>query len=260
MSAAGRRGGGAAGAGAAGGGAAGAGTAGAGTAGAGTAGGGAAGGGTAGAGTAGGGAAGGPIASRGGGSGGSATGSRTTSRRFGRAQGFPVIGPTVPAALLTTLTACVGLAASWFVIGLSGWLVIALLLVLGAAAVPRGPFAAILSVLLAAALVIDGFDGYTGRFVLLLAAVHLLLVVGSLSAWLPLRAHVQLTLLRAPLLRYLAVQVVAQAVSFVVVTFVAPAGGAGPGAGAVWLGIVGAAAALALALVVLVPALLRPAR
>ncbi|GAA4267179.1 hypothetical protein [Frondihabitans peucedani] len=180
-------------------------------------------------------------------------------RLLGRPQGFPDIGPTVPAAAVTALTVVVGGLTSFLVIGVSGWLVVALLLVVGAASLPRGPFAAILSVLLAAALVVDGLDGYTGRFVILLAAVHLLLVVASLSAWLPLRARVQVALLRRPLVRYVVVQLIAQAVAFAVLTVVAPqADTSGPGL--VWLGIVAAAAALALAVAILVPALLRPSR
>jgi hypothetical protein len=182
-----------------------------------------------------------------------------------RAQGFPEIGPTVPALALTALLFVVAVLASWVVIGVSGWLVVALLLALGAAAVPRGPFAAILTVLLATALVLDGFDSYTGRFVILLAAVHLLFELGSVSAWLPLRAHVQLSLLRRPLVRYVALQVAAQVVAFVILTVVAPgspsaSGATGAGTGLVWLGLVAAVAAIALALLVLVPALLRPSR
>jgi len=178
----------------------------------------------------------------------------------GRAQGFPAIGRTIPAAALTALTILVGSLTAWLVIGVSGWLVIALLLVVGAAAVPRGPFAAILTTLLASALVIDGFDGYTGRFVLLLAAAHLLFVIASLSAWLPRNARVQLGVLRPSLLRYLGVQVVTQAISFVIVTFVVPSSGPGTSTAFVWFGLVGGTASLALALVVLVPALLRPSR
>lgn len=177
------------------------------------------------------------------------------------APGFPSIGRTVPASALTAATAVAGTAASWFVVGLSGWLVIALLLVVGAAAVPRSPFAAILTVQLSAALMLTGTGGYSGRFVLLLAAVHLLFVVGALSSWLPFRARVQTSLLRPFLVRYLAVQVAAQAVAFVVLTFIAPAPapGAATAPGIVWLGIVAAVAALTLALVILAPALLRPA-
>ena len=166
--------------------------------------------------------------------------------------------PSPPLAL-TALTVVVGGLTSFLVIGVSGWLVVALLLVVGAASLPRGPFAAILSVLLAAALVVDGLDGYTGRFVILLAAVHLLLAVASLSAWLPLRARVQVALLRRPLVRYVVVQLIAQTVAFAVLTVVAPpADTSGPGL--VWLAIVAAAAALALAVAILVPALLRPSR
>lgn len=189
----------------------------------------------------------------------SARARRRSRRGSAAAPGFPAIGATVPAMALTSITVLAGAAAAWAVIGLSGWLVIALLFVIGAASVPRGPFAAILTVHLSAALALNGDDVYTGRFVILLAVAHLLFVVAPLSAWLPWRARVQIGLLRPVLLRYVVLQVVAQAVAFVVLTFVSPSpGGAGPGA--VWLGIVGAAAALALAVAILVPALLRPSR
>jgi hypothetical protein len=180
-------------------------------------------------------------------------------RRFGRQQGFPDVGRTLPAATLTVVTVVAGAATSWFVIGLSGWLVIALLLVLSAAAVPRGPFTAILSVILAITFVLNGNAGYSGRFVLLLVVVHFLFAVGSLSAWLPRRARVQLVVLRPPLLRYIVVQLVAQVVAFVILTYVVPVG-AFASTDFVWLGIVGAVAALALALLVVVPVLLRPSR
>jgi hypothetical protein len=177
-----------------------------------------------------------------------------------RTQGFPAIGRTIPAAGLTAVTLLVGSLASWVVIGVSGWLVIALLLTIGAAAVPRGAFAAILTTLLASALVIDGFDGYTGRFVVLLAAAHLLFVVASLSAWLPRNARVQLRVLRPSLLRYLAAQIVAQLVSFVVLVLVAPHNAPGTATAFGWLGVVGGVGCFALAVVALLPALLRPSR
>ena len=169
---------------------------------------------------------------------------------------FPDIGPTVPALALSALTFVAGAGAGFLVLGVSGWLVVALLLALGAAAVPRGPFAAILIVLLAVALVAGGRPGYAPPLIGLLAAGHLLVAVGSLSAWLPRRASVQLAVLRRPLLRYLVVQVAAQVVAFAVLALIRPAGAE---AGSVWLGLVGAIAALALAAVV-APLLLRPAR
>ncbi|ROQ39828.1 hypothetical protein EDF46_1463 [Frondihabitans sp. PhB188] len=174
--------------------------------------------------------------------------------------GFPAVGRTVPAAAVTVLIGVVGALASLVVIGVSGWLVVALLLTVGAAALPRTPFAAILSVMLGLALVIDGDLGYTPAFVVLLAAIHLLLVAGQLAAWLPLRARVQVAVLRPPLVRYVLVQVAAQVVAFVVLTFARPVPGSAPGAGALWLGLVGGVAAVLLAVAVLIPLLLRPTR
>ncbi|MCU1528403.1 MAG: hypothetical protein JWP75_2166 [Frondihabitans sp.] len=172
-----------------------------------------------------------------------------------RVPGFPRLGRTVPAIAVTGLGVVAGAIASLVVVGLSGWLVVALLLLFAAAALPRGPFVAVLVVQLAAAQVLVGAPGYTGRFALVLLASHLMFTTGALSVWLPRRAHVQLRVLRVPLLRFVAVQAAAQAVSFVVLALVRPANATS----FVWLGIVGAAAALVLALTVLAPALLRPA-
>lgn len=175
--------------------------------------------------------------------------------------GFPAIGRTVPAAVLIALTFVAGAVAAIAVIGPSGWLIIALVLALGAAALPRAPFAAALGVLLAIVLVASGHVGYTPEFVILLSATHLMLVLSGLTAWLPLRARVQLRLLRPPLIRYVVVQVGAQLVSFGVLALAGGrAGAAGSGGGLAWLGVVGAVAAVVLAAAVLVPALLRPSR
>lgn len=188
-----------------------------------------------------------------------------------RVPGFPDIGPTIPAAALTGLGALAGVVGAWAAVGLSPWLVISLLLVLAAAVGPRGPFAAILIAQLAVAVVVTGQPGYTGRFVVVLVATHLLFAIGSLTAWVPTGARVQLAVLRRPVLRFVGVQVAAQVVAFVVLTLIAPHGDGGPAAsgvdaigsvggstGLVWLGIVGAAAAVVMAVVVLSPVLLRP--
>jgi hypothetical protein len=172
-----------------------------------------------------------------------------------RVPGFPELGRTVPALAVTALGVACAAVASVVVVGTSGWLVISFLLLFAAAALPRGPFAAVLVIQLAAAQVIVGAPGYTGRFALLLLASHLLFTTGTLSVWLPRRARVQLRVLRLPLVRFVAVQVAAQVVAFLVLALVHPTGSGS----LVWLGIVGATAALVLALTVLAPALLRPA-
>ncbi|RKR76258.1 hypothetical protein [Frondihabitans australicus] len=172
-----------------------------------------------------------------------------------RAPGFPALGRTMPALVLTAATGVVGILGAWVAIGVSGWLVVSLLLILGAMLLPRGPMVALLTLQWAFALVVAGPRGYTWQFAVVLAAGHLLFTLGSLCAWLPLRARVQLRLLRAPLLRYVAVQVACQAIAFAVLTLLAPGA-----QGVVWLAVVASVAALALAALVLVPALLRPAR
>lgn len=189
-----------------------------------------------------------------------ASAARTAGGR--RAPGFPAIGRTAPALALTAAVVVVGLVGSWFAVGVSGWLVASLLLVLGAAALPRGPMVALITLQWGLALVLSGQlglsgHGYSGRFAVVLAATHFLFACTSLSAWLPTRARVQFALLRGPAVRFVVIQLVSQAVSFAVLTLVHPAGA---GSGVVWLALVAAVAALALAALILAPALLRPAR
>lgn len=191
--------------------------------------------------------------------------------------GFPHIGRTIPAIALAAASGVVGAIAAALLFGVSGWLIIGLVLAFGAAALPRAPIAAGLVVVLAIVLVASGHVGYEPRFIVLLAAGHLMLVLNGFTAWLPWRSRVQLRLLRPALLRYLAVQVGAQVVAFGVLTLgrirdgagttgttgpdaVVGASGGSIGEGLVWLGVVGAASAVLLAVVVLVPALLRPSR
>ncbi|MEK6344570.1 MAG: hypothetical protein V4737_12140 [Curtobacterium sp.] len=140
-----------------------------------------------------------------------------------------------------------GVVGSVVVIGASGWLVVAIVLAAATAVVPRGPFAALLTVQLALA----GIDG-TNLPVLLLTT-HLLLATSLLRAWTPRTARVQLGALVPSALRFVALQVGAQAVAFVVVALL---GGTGS-VGGVWLAVAGTVALLALALGLFVPVLLR---
>lgn len=161
--------------------------------------------------------------------------------------GAPSIGAAVPAWTIGALGLVAGLVGSVVVIGASGWLVVATLLAVAAAVLPRGPFAALLVVQLA----IAGLSG-TDLPVLLLTT-HLVLATSLLWAWTPLTARVQLRALLPSALRFVAVQVGTQAVAFIVV---AQFGDAGP-VGGVWLAVAGAVALLALALGLFVPTLLR---
>jgi hypothetical protein len=172
-------------------------------------------------------------------------GSRAPSRAA-RA-GAPSIGPAVPAWTIGALGLAAGLVGSVVVIGASGWLVVAAVLAVAAALLPRGPFATLLVVQLA----IAGVDG-TNLPVLVLTT-HLVLATSLLWAWTPWAARVQLRALRPSALRFALVQVGAQAVGFVVV---AVFGDAGP-VGGVWLAVAGAVALLALAVGLFLPVLLR---
>ena len=176
------------------------------------------------------------------------------SRRV--ALGFPRVGRTVPVIVVSIVVAVGAAATAWVVIGPSGWLAVAGLLIVGAVALPRAPFPMLLLVQLAVAGVAVGAIGYTGRFAVLLAGAHLLFAGSLLVVRLPLRSRVQVAALRRPLLQYVSIQVPCQVVAFVVLGIGHPEGVVG----VTWLGVVAAVAALVLAVCVLVPVLLRPAR
>lgn len=160
--------------------------------------------------------------------------------------GSPAIGPAVPAWSIGALGLVAGLVGSVVVIGASGWLVVAAVLAVAAAVLPRGPFAALLVVQLA----IAGIGG--SNLAVLVLTTHLVLATSLLWAWTPRTARVQLRALVPSALRFVVVQVGVQAVAFVVVGLF---GDAGP-VGGVWLAIAGAVGLLALALGLFVPRLL----
>ncbi|KQS09932.1 hypothetical protein ASG04_04900 [Curtobacterium sp. Leaf183] len=160
--------------------------------------------------------------------------------------GSPAIGPAVPAWSIGALGLVAGLVGSVVVIGASGWLVIAAVLAVAAAVLPRGPFAALLVVQLA----IAGIGG--SNLAVLVLTTHLVLATSLLWAWTPRTARVQLRALVPSALRFVVVQVGVQAVAFVVVGLF---GDAGP-VGGVWLAVAGAVGLLALALGLFVPRLL----
>ena len=156
--------------------------------------------------------------------------------------GAPTIGAAVPPWTIGALGLAAGVVGSVVVVGLNGWLVVAVGLAVAAVVVPRGPFAALLVVQLA------GTD-----LAVLVLTTHLVLATSLVWVWTPWRARVQLRALVPAALRFVVVQVGAQAVAFVVVGLF---GGAGP-VGGVWLAVAGAVALLALAFGLFVPTLLR---
>lgn len=161
--------------------------------------------------------------------------------------GAPSIGRAVPAWTIGALGLVAGIVGAVVVIGASGWLVVAVVLAVAAAVLPRGPFAALLNVQLA----IAGLDGAEVAVVVL--TTHLVLATSLLWAWTPRTARVQLRALVPSALRFVALQVAAQAVAFVVVALF---GDTGP-VGGVWLAVAGAGALLGLVLGLVVPTLLR---
>jgi hypothetical protein len=174
-------------------------------------------------------------------------------------RGAPEIGAAVPAWSIAALGLVAGLAGAVVTIGGSGWLVVAAILAVGAAVLPRAPFGALLVVQLVVAGVYTGPRGPVVDVVLLLTT-HLVLVTGMLGVWMPRSARVQLRSLRPTAVRFLLVQLGVQAVG--VAVLVLHGSGVRPGtalgaAGALWIGIAAAVALLVVAVLVLVPILRR---
>lgn len=160
--------------------------------------------------------------------------------------GSPSIGPAVPAWTIGALGLVAGVVGAVVVIGMSGWLVVAVVLAVAAAVLPRGPFAALLVVQLAVA-------GHAGSDLpVLVLTTHLVLATSLVWSWTPRTARVQLRSLLPSAVRFVVVQVGTQAVAFVVVGFFGDTGRVG----GVWLAVAGAVALLALVVGLFVPTLL----
>jgi hypothetical protein len=158
-------------------------------------------------------------------------GARPDSRPDSRPGALPDIGLRMPGATVRVLLGLVGVALVFLTIPVGFWFVIGLILTALAVAAPALLGAWGLIVLLSIATLTRPESAFDGRFFVLLAGLHLLHVLGAQTLVLPWRAWVQVGVLRAPLLRFVVIQVPVQVLAFVVLLLVAPSG-AGNGAGA----------------------------
>ncbi|WCD91899.1 hypothetical protein [Microbacterium sp. nov. GSS16] len=149
------------------------------------------------------------------------------------------IGPSVSGALLRVLTALM-VAASAMAIGAPPvWLGVAAALAVFGALLPSQGGTWLAAGALVIVLLLEGPDG--GRAAIVVAAVHALHVLGSLSLVVPASARVSLRALRPTALRFAAMQAVGQIVLHTGMVI--------PAAGALPLAVIaGAIAALTLAL------------
>lgn len=125
------------------------------------------------------------------------------------------LGWWVPVWLVTLALAGVAIAGVALVVRAPvGWLVMGAF-VLALVVFPEGPSTGVYAIAIGVAVLITGGEPFTGRLFLLIALVHLVAVLDSVTSGLPLRARLQVAALRDPLRRYLGVQVAAQAIAAV---------------------------------------------
>lgn len=134
---------------------------------------------------------------------------------------FPGARARMPALAVRVTFVVVALALCVVDYGLNGWLAIAICLAIGAAWAPEYLLGWALILFLAL-----GRFGHnaalTWQFLVLLAGVHLLHVLAMLTLAVPPRSWVQPAVLVAPLIRFVSIQVPAQALAVVALLLLAP--------------------------------------
>lgn len=163
---------------------------------------------------------------------------------------LPAAGARVPAIAVSATLLIAGLALTAVGYGVNGWLVAGGLLSAGAVWAPQYMLGWAL-ILFVAAGELTRRDTLSWHVLVLLAGIHLIHILAMLSLELPRRSWVHPAVFAAPLRRFVAVQVPAQALAVLVLLLLSPdAAGHRPlRAGA--LAVVGAAAFVGLALVLL---------
>lgn len=134
---------------------------------------------------------------------------------------FPDAKARVPALAVRVMLVCIALALCVVDYGLNGWLVVATCLAIGAAWAPEYLLGWALILFLA----LGRFAHHaalTWQFLLLLAGVHLLHLLAMLALELPPRGWVQPAVFIAPLIRFVSIQVPAQALAVVALSLLSP--------------------------------------
>ena len=134
---------------------------------------------------------------------------------------LPAADARVPGIAARVMLAIVGVLVSLVAYGSSGWSVVGILLSLSAAWAPRNLLAWVLIVFLALG-ELSRHAALTWQFLVLLAGVHLLHVLGLLTLELPWRGWVQPAVFARPLLRFIAIQIPAQLLAVVALLALAP--------------------------------------
>jgi hypothetical protein len=134
---------------------------------------------------------------------------------------LPGAGARVPALAVRAVLVVAGLLLSLVDYRFTGWLVVGIVLCFAAAWSPRNLLAWVLILYLAAG-GLAHHASLTWRFLVVLAGIHLLHVLGTLTLELPWRSWVQPRVFVAPLRRFLVIQVPTQLVAILALLLLAP--------------------------------------
>lgn len=167
-------------------------------------------------------------------------------------RGLPQLGPRMPAVALPAIIGVLSLGLSVVSYGAAAGIPIGILLAVASPWAPYrlGPWGAILVI---------GLGQFTRepslhwQSFVLLAGLHLLHVLGSLTAGIPWRSWVQLTVLRLPLLRFVAIQIPTQLLAGLTLAVLAPNSHGHRPVSWAGFGLIGAVALAGLALLLVTP-------
>jgi hypothetical protein len=134
---------------------------------------------------------------------------------------LPSADARVPGVAVRVALVIAGVLLSLLDYGLSGWLVVGVLIAVVAAARPEYMLGWVLIVALAIGQLHHHAE-LTWRFLILVAGVHLLHVISMLALELPWRSWVEPAVFRAPLRRFLRIQVPTQLLAVVALLLLAP--------------------------------------
>jgi hypothetical protein len=160
---------------------------------------------------------------------------------------LPSAGARVPALAVRAIFLIAGLLLSMVDYGFTGWLAVGIVLSVAAAWSPRHLLAWGLVLYLAAGRLAH-HASLSWQFLVILAGVHLLHVLGMLALELPSRSWVQPQLFLAPLRRFLVIQVPTQLLAILALLLLAPSPDGHRPLTIAGFGVVGALALAGLAL------------
>lgn len=161
-------------------------------------------------------------------------------------------GLLVPALALRGVFVVAGVLLSLADYGLNGWLAVGVVLSLAAAWSPRSLLAWVLILYLAAGRLAH-HAALSWQFLVVLAGVHLLHVMGMLGLEIPWRSWVQPKVIVAPVRRFIAIQVPTQLLAVLALVLLAPAPDGHRPLTIAEFGVVGALALAGLALLLAGP-------